>query len=178
VRFVSGTGVVLNAGPGARFVSGPGAGIDASAGPGTRFISGPGTGTGAGLDAGTGVGLDAGPGAGLDAGHGAGFGAGFGGAEDAGVDTVKTGTLVRIQVWALPYLDDHLSATHQTCDESYLLSQESAHHGIYRKGGDESVGESASFRMRRMLLLTPTMLSFPRTLTSEASDPVRYQTVI
>jgi hypothetical protein len=67
-------------------------------------------------------------------------------------------------------LDVHLSATHGTCDESYLLSQGSADHaGIYRKSGDESVGESLCGRSRRMLFLPPATLS---SLTGGAPEQV------
>jgi len=56
-------------------------------------------------------------------------------------------------------LGAHLSKTHGTCDESFFLSQGSADHaGIYRKSGNESVGESHC-RSCRMLFLPPATLS-------------------
>jgi hypothetical protein len=82
----------------------------------------------------------------------------------------KEWALVRALVRTLSHLDAHLSATHQTCDESYLLSQGSADHsGIYRKSGYESVGESLCLRSHRMHFLAPTTLS---SLTTEISELV------
>ena len=78
-------------------------------------------------------------------------------------------TLVRVLTRALQHLDAHHSPTHKRRDESYLDQGPADPAEILCKCDDESVGEGPRFRIPRMPLLAPTMLS---SLTTETPESV------